>query len=50
VRGLGEDGASPLELLALLKPYPPDAMRVYPVRTLVNSPKNDVPECIGPAA
>ena len=47
---LGENNASPPELLALLKPYPPDAMRAYPVSTVVNSPKNDRPECIEPAA
>ena len=43
---LGEDSASPPELLALLRAYPPDGMRAYPVRTVVNSPKNDTPECI----
>ena len=47
---LGEDGAEPSELLALLKPYAADAMRTYPVRTVVNSPRNDTPECIEPAA
>jgi putative SOS response-associated peptidase YedK len=45
---LGDDGASPPELLALLKSCPLDAMRAYPVRTVVNSPKNDTPECIEP--
>ncbi|MBE7559646.1 SOS response-associated peptidase [bacterium] len=33
-------------LSRLLAPYPADAMRGYPVSTLVNSPANDVPECI----
>ena len=47
---LGEDGAAPAGLLALLKPYRPDAMRAYPVRTVVNSPKNDTPECVEVAA
>ena len=47
---LGEEGASPPELLALLKPYSPDAMRAYPVSTVVSSPKDDTPECIEPAA
>ena len=47
---LGEDSASPPDLLALLRPYPPDAMRAYPVSTVVNSPKNDKPECIEPVA
>ena len=45
---VGADSASPPELLALLKAYPPDAMRAYPVGTVVNSPKNDKPECIEP--
>ncbi len=45
---LGEDSAAAAELLALLKPYRPDAMRAYPVSTVVNSPKNDGPECIEP--
>jgi acetate kinase len=47
---LGEDSAAPAELLALLEPYRPDAMRAYPVSTAVNTPKNDAPECIEPAA
>ena len=47
---LGEDSAAPPELLALLRSYPPDAMRAYPVSTVVNSPRNDTPECITPAA
>ena len=34
----------------LLRPYPSEAIRAYPVRTVVNSPKNDGPECIEPAA
>jgi putative SOS response-associated peptidase YedK len=46
---LGEVNASSRELLALLKPYPPDAMRAYPVSTVVNSARNDTPECIEPA-
>ena len=29
-----------------LKPYPPETMTAYPVTTLVNNPKFDVPECI----
>jgi putative SOS response-associated peptidase YedK len=33
----------------LLVPYPPEQMEAYPVSTLVNSPKNDVPACIEPA-
>lgn len=33
-------------VLPLLRPAPEDALRVYDVSTLVNSPRNDVPECI----
>ncbi len=43
---LGEDSASPSELLALLKPYAADAMRAYRVSPVVNSVKNEGPECI----
>lgn len=35
---------------SLLKPYPADQMTCYPVSRLVNSPRNDRPECIAPAA
>ena len=38
----------PEKLLTLLKPYPSDEMEMYEVSTIVNSPKNDVPECIKP--
>lgn len=34
------------ELINLLEPYPSDLMHFYQVSTLVNSPKNDIPECI----
>jgi putative SOS response-associated peptidase YedK len=34
---------------SLLKPYPSDEMRAYPVSTRVNNPKNDGPELIEPA-
>ena len=36
-------------LAPLLVPYPADGMEAYVVSTLVNSPKNDVPECLQPA-
>ena len=36
----------PAQLLPLLRPYPSEAMVAYPVGTLVNSPTNDVPECV----
>lgn len=32
----------------LLLPYPAELMEAYEVSTLVNSPKNDVPECLQP--
>ncbi|HVO25787.1 MAG TPA: SOS response-associated peptidase [Candidatus Margulisiibacteriota bacterium] len=38
------------ELQALLTPFPADEMEAYPVSTLVNSPRNDVPECIAPVS
>lgn len=37
-------------LLPLLRPFPPDAMVAFPVRTLVNNPAADDPRCIEPAA
>jgi putative SOS response-associated peptidase YedK len=40
----------PGKLLPLLKPYPSDEMDMYEVSTIVNSPKNDVPDCIKPSA
>jgi putative SOS response-associated peptidase YedK len=36
-------------LQPLLKPYPSEEMRAYPVSTRVNNPKNDGPELIEPA-
>ena len=35
-------------LLTLLRPYPSARMRVRPVSALVNSPKNDGPQCVLP--
>lgn len=35
-------------VLPLLKPFPPDRMQLFPVSTLVNSPRNDTPECVAP--
>jgi putative SOS response-associated peptidase YedK len=37
------------ELLPLLRPFPSDAMRAYPVGTLVNDPRNDGPGCLASA-
>jgi putative SOS response-associated peptidase YedK len=39
---------SPDQLDDLLKPYPAAEMTAVPVSTLVNNPKNDVPECVAP--
>lgn len=40
--------SDPRELEPALAPYPADEMRVYPVSTHVNSPRNDDPRCIEP--
>ncbi len=36
----------PDEVLGLIAPYPDDEMELYPVSTMVNSPRNDSAECI----
>ncbi len=38
----------PEDVLPILKPYPSDDMEYFEVSTIVNSPKNDVAECIMP--
>lgn len=38
----------PALLKPLLEPCDPDPMRIHPVSPIVNSPKNDQPECILP--
>jgi putative SOS response-associated peptidase YedK len=35
-------------LAALLEPIPAEEMKAYPVSRLVNSPNNDIPDCIRP--
>ncbi|MEI7980171.1 MAG: SOS response-associated peptidase [Bacteroidota bacterium] len=35
-------------LTVLLKPYPSDTMEAYPVKSLVNSPRNDTPDILKP--
>ena len=40
----------PRSILPLLVPYPPEAMTAYPVSRAVNSPSNDGPLCVEPAA
>ena len=47
-RWLNRDCQDPQEVLPLLKPFPSDRMQLVPVSTLVNSPRNDVPECVVP--
>ena len=36
------------QLLSLIKPAPVDLLSIRPVSTLVNSPKNQSPECVAP--
>lgn len=38
------------KLTPLLNPYPAEEMETYDVSPLVNSPRNDTPECISPTA
>lgn len=38
----------PAALLPLLKPYPDEEIEYRAVSTLVNNPRNDVAECLGP--
>jgi putative SOS response-associated peptidase YedK len=45
-----DSGAEREELIALLAPYPEDEMEAYPVSRFVNSPQNNDPRCIEPAA
>jgi len=47
---LGETEASAPELLALLRPYPSEAMRVYPVGLRVGNVRNDEPGLLEPLA
>lgn len=47
-RWLDPELTNPSEILPLLKPYPTDLMEYFRVSTIVNSPKNDVPECLIP--
>jgi putative SOS response-associated peptidase YedK len=45
-----EPGGPAKDVVDLLKPYDADVMEAYPVSTLVNSPRNDLPECVEPAS
>jgi putative SOS response-associated peptidase YedK len=44
--GETEDG----DLKALLKPFPADQMRIWPISPRVNSPRNDDPDIVTPIA
>ena len=46
---LDRNADDPDVLRSLLKPYPSEEMEAYQVSTLVNSVRNDVPECALPA-
>jgi putative SOS response-associated peptidase YedK len=37
-------------LTSLLRPYPSGGMEAYPVSRRVNSPSNNAPDCVEPAA
>ncbi len=45
---LTPEEVDPTELVPLIVPYAADDLRAYPVSQLVNSPANDLPECIVP--
>lgn len=45
-----DPGPRPEDALHLLRPYPSDKLTAYPVSTVVNNPRNDVPECVVPLA
>jgi putative SOS response-associated peptidase YedK len=44
-----DDSAGPEAWRELLRPYPADLMRAYPVSKLVNSPSNESPALVAPA-
>jgi len=45
---LSPDEMTPAELMPLLQPYPAEEMDAYEVSKIVNSPANDLRECIVP--
>jgi putative SOS response-associated peptidase YedK len=47
---LGEEPASPDELLALLKPCPDDVLKIWPVDNAVGNVRNKGPRLITPLA
>jgi putative SOS response-associated peptidase YedK len=40
--------AEPVQLQPLLRPFPAELMEATAISTLVNSPRNDRPECLEP--
>jgi putative SOS response-associated peptidase YedK len=46
---LSRDVQEPADLAPVLRPYPADAMRAFPVGSAVNDPRNDGPECLAGA-
>ena len=44
----GEEPARPNDLLAMLRPYPAELMRAYPVDIRVGNVKNNHPELLAP--
>lgn len=47
---LDPEFTEPEPLEKLLVPYPAERMRLYPVGSLVNSPRNDSPDCVAQVA
>ncbi|MBP7735269.1 MAG: SOS response-associated peptidase [Spirochaetes bacterium] len=43
-----DPAALPEDLLALVAPYRSDEMEAYPVSPMVNSPRNESPDCVTP--
>ena len=41
-----DDNLSTEDIMSVLKPYPDDMMKAYPISKLVNSPGNNVPEIL----
>lgn len=49
-RWLDRDQQDPQGVVDLLKQFPAEKMQMVPVSTLVNSPRNEKPECVVPLA
>jgi len=45
-RWLDPENINPDDVVELLKPYPSEEMECFKVSTIVNSPKNDIPQCL----